>query len=1756
MGLSTMRVLSLLALLIGAVAGQPFFSAGREYEFNYQGRLLSGIPELDESHFAGLEIHSTVIIQAKQDNIYKLALKNVKFSKFNERLSGPEPENWRMVRTPETEQVPAEYQTVLEYPVEFTMVNGEVRTIEVSKHEPEWSLNFKKSLVSLLKVQPPSESKDLSQNQVRGGEVSLSEIWKVYEQGVDGKCENIYQVVELPEYTLGEMTFGEVKTEDCEGRKVFEITKTRDVTKCSKRTAFRLSQPGRMKCLDGNCDSMWQRSSMTRYIGCGSSPDNMQLQIILNEGELQQNLMAYNTENVVTGTEQMMKMVEMRTTLSSLPDITSPTSINNLYYEYPQVASRHGSIQQQLQQPASQMRTVPMIHESILVKLSPRTLQSKIVEKISDLVRDLKEVEHFGKKHTSAHVLSISHVIAFFNKQEIKSLYDQVKGMSMDEEDKETARQLLVETIGATGTNPCILFLKEMIESEEFSPLRTGSIIATLPHYIKTPTIEILDELFELIKSTVVTRSEILQTNAELAFTTILNKACIAPTRVTRFPVFVFGEFCNSQTSELTTKFIPYFVQKLHSAATTKEREFSILALGSIGHESIIPVLLPYVEGRSQKTSPAEQRMAIFSLETVTVQHRNTLLPIYSALANNAAEERSVRIAALSMMLYMNPPMVELQKLATSTWYEQDGEFHKFVFSTLKSLKEMDMSSLPEYETLYDLCNMAQIVFHLAKPVPGFFSSTLNVFTAEWLKELEVGYQMHGTFDIQGKDKYMYGKLQYFLQKLTFTPIEFATATMGTETLVEKINEIFSGEIKSLDKIHPEWRQTISSIDLKLKENDPFHAMAWIRMFDDVQVAANLDVSVIEPWLRTVKRTLSKPSDWKKMICGKTPINFVKVHNVAPTEILIASDMGLPMIVEYNMPVVMALKGEINVDCSLNIPKVSFEVSKKASGSSVGSVGTICPFTKNIVAVGINEEFSFNYPTNIAVEMEQGKLKVVFAANEQVGHNTENIDLWSYSIKPFAVSKPVIFLDVTPMIASEHAKIIRSKSNRKNEVYNFGQTLGFDLKWALETETDIRDMKSTIDQFALYEYSPLNVVMFSWTSTAMRRDGRPSCRFTEVAVVYNPRQSSTKKVEIEFGASLAYKSLNEPLQAIQLQNQQIHSQDIHSSDWQHQKIRQHIEKLRIEHGFGVFASTTVNFEGSERKSYTWHMTACHGGSEVQQKWSLHLEDTKEMNICVDGSLQLPLIPVRDSGSFRSENMRFSYENNVGFGKTCEEHKIKISGFTASSQSKKEKIETSRNVRKCEEATKKVDEIRRHLRNTNVESTETRRLERDLVKSVEEKNIYCHAELRELSSLDHVQFRVQYTPMPEYVRKYIRILETGVKGGLIPFMTKIEQGNRRSNEVEVELKFNPHLNTVSMILTTEYETIKYNNIRLPEELENVLPLVASEEIQSQISKVIIGESMSAKCTVGEDFVRSFDDRTYRYVLDDCYHVLSADCSKKSSHAVLGKVVGGKKHLMIFVENSKVTLEPSSRWSESSKEYSVEIDGRPLSLEKGATKEMWSRDGQISYRIHISADGVLILDTPENRIVYDGKIVELEHMIHHQEPECGLCGDKNGDKKIDVKTSQQCAATTIQQAALSYRIQKSCSSPSRRQVQLKHQQQVCQDQLKQQQLESKASVSKTIRSHLKMCGRHMHSIVQQDNRTCISQVPVLECSGGCSSKTLVSKLVPYTCLPLGNKRIVKVYEEKVRRGEILPELRSMNKSFSANVEVPVSCSHPAL
>ena len=79
-----------------------------------------------------------------------LQLKDVKFKNFNEKLEGDV--NWRNHELTQPEDVPAQYVPILESPVLFKMEFGDILEIKVDEYEPQWSLNIKKSLLSLLKI--------------------------------------------------------------------------------------------------------------------------------------------------------------------------------------------------------------------------------------------------------------------------------------------------------------------------------------------------------------------------------------------------------------------------------------------------------------------------------------------------------------------------------------------------------------------------------------------------------------------------------------------------------------------------------------------------------------------------------------------------------------------------------------------------------------------------------------------------------------------------------------------------------------------------------------------------------------------------------------------------------------------------------------------------------------------------------------------------------------------------------------------------------------------------------------------------------------------------------------------------------------------------------------------------------------------------------------------------------------------------------------------------------------------------------------------------------------------------------------------------------------------------------------------------------------------------------------------------------------------------------------------------------------------
>ncbi len=165
----------------------------------------------------------------------------------------------------------------------------------------------------------------------------------------------------------------------------------------------------------------------------------------------------------------------------------------------------------------------------------------------------------------------------------------------------------------------------------------------------------------------------------------------------------------------------------------------------------------------------------------------------------------------------------------------------------------------------------------MAKAVPTGFSYALNHFGAQWLQSLEVGYTVQYAHTVSQRLQHFYGKIEYFLQQLKFTPLEFCTYTTGLD-LSNEISKVFSSEEK---KSSQEWEEIISKLSLKsqIKDETPFHAGVWSRIFDDVQVMYGVEPEHIRSVTDKVKKAIENPKRYKEELCGKPPLNFVKVTN-------------------------------------------------------------------------------------------------------------------------------------------------------------------------------------------------------------------------------------------------------------------------------------------------------------------------------------------------------------------------------------------------------------------------------------------------------------------------------------------------------------------------------------------------------------------------------------------------------------------------------------------------------------------------------------------------------------------------------------------------------------------------------------------------------------------------------------------------------------------------------------------------------------
>merc|ERR1719462_1020097 len=378
----------------------------------------------------------------------------------------------------------------------------------------------------------------------------------------------------------------------------------------------------------------------------------------------------------------------------------------------------------------------------------------------------------------------------------------------------------------------------------------------------------------------------------------------------------------------------------------------------------------------------------------------------------------------------MKPTTSQLQKMAVSTWFEQDHEVAKYIYSSIKSYAQLQPQDQPEDSYQRQLSEQCQSVLKLAKPMSHI--SSVHKVNSGYLPELQIGATMVNSLLKGMTSTEVYHKTEYFLKQAQTVPMEFAGHVSG-------LNTVYKSILKALGKhqsSNQELKKILSELEVSPRTASQFEAGAWLRFSDDINFAVELNDGHISVMKEKVLKAI-KESGFSALqkVCGKHSINHNNVFEELPYQALVPSDLGLPIFVESQMTYLVSLKGEANLECSITKPSAQLELSKKLSYTYNGYAGTVCPFTQELLAAGINIHRATNIPVTTKVEVQPQTSKK--------------------SLK-----------DMTPLVLHSNTKVVKSKASPKTFQASFGESFGVDMKLKVETECDVYDQKSMMDSWS------------------------------------------------------------------------------------------------------------------------------------------------------------------------------------------------------------------------------------------------------------------------------------------------------------------------------------------------------------------------------------------------------------------------------------------------------------------------------------------------------------------------------------------------------------------------------------------------------------------------------------------------------------------------------------------------------------------
>ena len=353
---------------------------------------------------------------------------------------------------------------------------------------------------------------------------------------------------------------------------------------------------------------------------------------------------------------------------------------------------------------------------------------------------------------------------------------------------------------------------------------------------------------------------------------------------------------------------------------------------------------------------------------------------------------------------------------------------------------------------------------------------------------------------------------------------------------------------------------------------------------------------------------------------------------------------------------------------------------------------------------------------------------------------------------------------------------------------------------------------------------------------------------------------------------------------------------------------------------------------------------------MTSKWSLDMMcERTSRKICVHGDISIPAYSIWKLNDIRSEDPVFHFHNTLGYGHECES-KVMINGYAKTSKKQKQMAHETPEAKEFErlssqgtpiiELSKLAEIVRRHstvldvydykIKYVNVGS-QVSKVSQKVLDALELVLLPYHVSKDSSSS-----FEVSRLPISSV---------SGSSNGI---------GYSSENwEMEVRTTIHPSRGSFDVEITNitrPEQQYKYRDVPMPYPFTYLYPkaLVSYDANPLDMTiKAITGRPLYPVCTLEGKHITTFDNRTTKADLDDCFHLLSGDCSKAMSYGVLVRSLESfsrhssesMKEVKVFIGKTEVNMKPEGE------DVSVRVNGSPIKVPMTERKTIKSEEGLI-------------------------------------------------------------------------------------------------------------------------------------------------------------------------------------------------------------------